>query len=106
MHVRWRNRAVLVVVLVAALLAPLAQLEWEAGAQSATPAAATPAAATPAAGTALVPGAQTWQVLVNNVSPEGENWSFNTFYPDYIEAHPGDRIVSRWRRTPRRSTRS
>ena len=40
-----------------------------------------------------VPGAQTWHVLVNNVSPEGENWSFNTFYPDNLQAHPGDTIV-------------
>ena len=36
---------------------------------------------------------QTWHVLVNNVSPEGENWSFNTFYPDYLQVHPGDTIV-------------
>ena len=40
-----------------------------------------------------VPGAQTWHVLVNNVSPDGKNWSFNTFYPDYLQAHPGDTIV-------------
>ena len=40
-----------------------------------------------------VPGAQTWHVLVNNVSPDGENWSFNTFYPDNLQAHPGDTIV-------------
>ena len=32
-------------------------------------------------------------MLVNNVSPDGENWSFNTFYPDYLQAHPGDTIV-------------
>jgi len=38
-------------------------------------------------------GPQTWQVLVNNVSPEGENWSFNAFYPDHLQAHPGDTIV-------------
>ena len=50
----------------------------------------TPAAAHP--GTP-VPGAQTWHVLVNNVSPDGENWSFNTFYPDHLRAHPGDAIV-------------
>ncbi|MDQ3695487.1 MAG: hypothetical protein M3464_17970 [Chloroflexota bacterium] len=38
-------------------------------------------------------GAQTWHVLVNNLSPDGKNWSFNTFYPDYLQAHPGDTIV-------------
>ncbi len=32
-------------------------------------------------------------MLVNNVSPEGENWSFNAFYPDHLQAHPGDTIV-------------
>ena len=53
-----------------------------------------------------VPGAQTWHVLVNNVSPDGKNWSFNTFYPDYLQAHPGDTTSLRWRRIPRRSTRS
>jgi plastocyanin len=40
-----------------------------------------------------VPGAQTWHILVNNVSPAGKNWSFNTFYPDNLQAHPGDTIV-------------
>jgi plastocyanin len=40
-----------------------------------------------------VPGAQTWHVLVNNVSPAGKHWSFNTFYPDNLQAHPGDTIV-------------
>jgi plastocyanin len=40
-----------------------------------------------------VPGAQTWRVLVNNVSPEGENWSFNAFYPDHLRVHPGDSIL-------------
>jgi plastocyanin len=40
-----------------------------------------------------VPGAQTWHVLVNNVSPEGENWSFNAFYPNHLQAHAGDTIV-------------
>jgi plastocyanin len=42
---------------------------------------------------ALAEGPQTWQILVNNVSPEGRNWSFNAFYPDYLQAHPGDTIV-------------
>ena len=36
---------------------------------------------------------QTWNVLVNNVSPGGENWSFNAFYPDHLQVHPGDTIV-------------
>jgi plastocyanin len=82
---RWQRRTVLALVLVAILVAPCGQLGRVAGAQEATPAGAT--LATP------VPGAQTWHVLVNNVSPEGENWSFNTFYPDYLQAHPGDTIV-------------
>src|SRR6476620_7473311 len=42
---------------------------------------------------ALAQGAQTWQILVNNVSPEGHNWSFNAFYPDHLQAHQGDTIV-------------
>ena len=67
------------------MLAPLAQLTRPASAQDATP-ASDHLAATP------VPGAQTWQVQVNNISPEGENWSFNTFYPDYLQVHPGDSI--------------
>jgi plastocyanin len=50
-------------------------------------------------GTAQTPVAvsdpQTWEVLVNNVSPEGENWSFNAFYPDHLQVHPGDTIVFR-----------
>lgn len=58
------------------MLAPLTQHLPSASAQEATP----------------VPGAQTWHVQVNNVSPEGENWSFNTFYPDYLQVHPGDSI--------------
>lgn len=40
-----------------------------------------------------VPEPVTWEVLVNNVSPEGENWSFNAFYPDHLQVHPGDSIV-------------
>jgi plastocyanin len=38
-------------------------------------------------------GPQTWQILVNNISPEGQNWSFNAFYPDQLQVHPGDTIV-------------
>jgi plastocyanin len=53
--------------------------------------AAAAQAATPAA--TPVPGAQTWRMLVNNVSPPGRTWSFNTFYPDRLQAHPGDTIV-------------
>ena len=26
-------------------------------------------------------------------APTGKNWSFNTFYPDHLQAHPGDTIV-------------
>src|SRR3954471_24017824 len=77
MNQRWNRRAVLALVLVATMLTSLVQLGRVAGAQEATP----------------VPGVQTWHVLVNNVSPDGENWSFNTFYPDYLQAHPGDTIV-------------
>jgi plastocyanin len=85
MNERWRTRAVLAFVLVVTMPGSLAQLGRIAGAQEATPVSAQPA--TP------VPGAQTWHVLVNNVSPAGENWSFNAFYPDHLRAHPGDTIV-------------
>ncbi len=71
-----RGIAVLALVLVATMLGGMAQLGRVASAQDATPVAA----------------AQTWQVLVNNVSPEGANWSFNAFYPDHLRAHPGDTI--------------
>ena len=90
---RWQRRTVLALVLVITMLGGMAQLGRVAGAQEATPAAAdvgTPAAAPLAT---PVPGAQTWHVLVNNVSPDGENWSFNTFYPDHLRVHPGDAIV-------------
>ena len=84
---QWRHRrAFLAFALLAAMFAPLALSGWAVRAQDATPASGSPNA-TP------VPGAQTWQVLVNNVSPEGENWSFNAFYPDRLRAHPGDTIV-------------
>ena len=89
----WHKRAVLALVLVATMLASLAQLGRVAGAQEATPAGAqmgTPVGAQPAT---PVPGAQTWHVLVNNVSPDGENWSFTSFYPNYLQVHPGDTIV-------------
>ena len=85
MNQQWYRRAVWALVLVLIVLAPLAQLGRVAGAQEATPAGAQPS--TP------VPGAQTWHVLVDNVSPPGENWSFNTFYPDHLQVHPGDTIV-------------
>jgi len=77
MNGRWRTSAVLGGLLVAAMLAPLAQLGRVAAAQLATP----------------VPGAQTWSILVNNISPSDQNWSFNAFYPDQLRAHPGDTIV-------------
>src|SRR5215213_8458033 len=63
MNQRWNRRAVLALVLVAIMVAPFGQLGRGAGAQEATPAGIQ--SATP------VPGAQTWHVLVNNVSPEG-----------------------------------
>ena len=66
------------VILVLALLAPI-------------PAQRFSSAQTPVA----VTDPQTWEVLVNNVSPEGENWSFNSFYPDHLQVHPGDTIVFR-----------
>jgi hypothetical protein len=89
-----RGRLVLTLVIAAIMVAPLGQLGRVAGAQEATPAGEQHGASTEGAqlGTP-VPGAQTWHVLVNNVSPEGENWSFNTFYPDNLQAHPGDTIV-------------
>jgi plastocyanin len=89
----WHSRAVLALVLVATMLAPVAQLGRVAGAQEATPPGpnmGTPVGAQPAT---PVPGAQTWHVLVNNISPNGENWSFNAFYPNHLQAHPGDTIV-------------
>src|SRR5919112_1545310 len=70
----------------------MAQLGRVAGAQEATPAGAQTGTVSVQPATP-VPGAQTWHVLVNNVSPEGENWSFSAFYPDNLQAHPGDTIV-------------
>lgn len=77
MYGQRRKGVGLIMVLIVARVMPLAQLGRSASAQSATP----------------FPEAQTWHILVNNVSPEGENWSFNTFYPDQLQAHPGDTIV-------------
>jgi plastocyanin len=77
MNERLKRRAVLALVLVVTMLGGLTPLGRGAGAQEATPG----------------PEAQTWHVLVNNVSPEGKNWSFNTFYPGSLQAHPGDTIV-------------
>ena len=93
MNERWNRRAVLALVIVAIMLAPFVQLGRVAGAQEATPASAPLATPAGAPLATPVPGAQTWHVLVNNVSPDGENWSFNTFYPDHLQAHPGDAIV-------------
>jgi plastocyanin len=94
MNERHQRRAVLALVVVAMMLAPFIQLAWVAGAQEATAVVGasrgTPVGAQPVT---PVPGAQTWHVLVNNVSPDGENWSFNTFYPDHLQVHPGDTIV-------------
>jgi plastocyanin len=93
MNERWRTRAVLGFVLIVTMLGSLAQLGRVAGAQEATPTG--PNLGTPVGAQLAtpVPGAQTWHVLVNNISPEGENWSFNAFYPDLLRAHPGDTIV-------------
>src|SRR3954463_15870667 len=94
MNPRWHKHAVLALVLVATMLTSLVQLGRVAGAQEATPAGVQHGTSVVGAQTGTpVPGTQTWQVLVNNVSPDGENWSFNTFYPDYLQAHPGDTIV-------------
>jgi len=94
MNEQWHRRAVLALVLVITMLGGMAQLGRVASAQEATPAGehgkSSIAASQPAT---PVPGAQTWNVLVNNVSPDSKNWSFNTFYPDYLQAHPGDTIV-------------
>jgi hypothetical protein len=40
-------------------------------------------------------GPRQWQVLVDNVSPEGHNWSFNAFYPSLLKVHAGDTITLR-----------
>jgi plastocyanin len=74
---RRHNRVVLVLALVASMLSGMAQLSGGVGAQSATP----------------VPGAQTWQIQVDNLSPPGYAWGFNAFYPDHLRAHPGDTLV-------------
>src|SRR3954467_11416050 len=94
MNQRWNRHAVLALVLVATMLASPVQFGRIAGAQEATPAGEQHGTSVVGAQTGTpVPGAQTWHVLVNNVSPAGKNWSFNTFYPDNLQAHPGDTIV-------------
>jgi plastocyanin len=91
---RWHRRGVLALVLVVTMLGGMAQLGRVASAQEATPAGERHGASVEGAEVGTpVPGAQSWHVLVNNVSPEGENWSFNSFYPDNLQAHPGDTIV-------------
>jgi plastocyanin len=92
MNQRWNRRAVLALVLGAIMVAPFGQLGRVADAQEATPAGAQTGIVSAEPATPI-PGAQTWHVLVNNVSPDGENWSFNTFYPDHLQVHPGDTIV-------------
>src|SRR4051794_3831883 len=69
---RWNRRAVLALVLVAMLVAPFGQFGRVAGAQEATPAGAQTGTVSAQPATPI-PGAQTWHVLVNNVSPAGEN---------------------------------
>ncbi|MDQ2652866.1 MAG: hypothetical protein M3Z20_07450 [Chloroflexota bacterium] len=76
MRSRFFQRAAAAFALGILMLAPAAQHLQPASAQHATP----------------VPGAQTWHIQVNNISPEGENWSFNAFYPDALQVHPGDSI--------------
>jgi plastocyanin len=94
MNQRWNRRAVLALVLVAIMVAPFGQLGRVAGAQEATPEGAHGVSSIAGEQPSTpIPGAQTWHVLVNNVSPAGKNWSFNTFYPDNLQAHPGDTIV-------------
>ncbi|MBL8129731.1 MAG: hypothetical protein JNM64_18985, partial [Chloroflexia bacterium] len=90
----WNRLASLTLILVTIMMAPLIHLGRVAGAQEATPAGEGHGVSVvgPHTGTP-VPGAQTWHILVNNLSPEGENWSFNTFYPRNVEVHPGDTIV-------------
>lgn len=94
MNQSWNRHVVLALVLVAVMAAPFGQLGRDTSAQEATPGGEQHGAsvAGPHTGTP-VPGAQTWHILVNNISPEGENWSFNTFYPRQLQAHPGDTIV-------------
>jgi plastocyanin len=43
--------------------------------------------------TAAPAGSQHWQVQVDNISPSGHNWGFNSYYPDHLQAHPGDTIT-------------
>jgi plastocyanin len=93
MNERWHRRAIFVFVLVATMLAPVAQLGRVAGAQEATPAGPPRGAPVGAQPATPVPGAQTWHVLINNVSPNGEHWSFHAFYPNHLQVHPGDTIV-------------
>jgi plastocyanin len=90
---RWHRHVVLALVLVAIMVAPLGQLGRVAGAQEATPTGPNMGTPVGAQLSTPVPGAQTWHVLVNNVSPDSENWSFNSFYPDHLRVHPGDAIV-------------
>ena len=95
MNQRWNRRTVLALVPAAMMVTPFGQLGQGASAQEATPAGEEGHGVSvvgPQAGTP-VPGSQTWNILVNNISPEGENWSFNTFYPRNLQAHPGDTIV-------------
>jgi plastocyanin len=81
-------------LLAAMLLVPPLLVGQRAVAQEATPAGEQHGSSVLGAETGTpVAGAQTWHVLVNNVSPDGTTWSFNTFYPDHLQAHPGDTIV-------------
>jgi plastocyanin len=75
------------------MMAPFGQLGRGTSAQEATPAGEHGKSTVGAHSSTPVPGAQTWQVLVNNVSPAGKNWSFTAFYPRHLRAHPGDTVV-------------
>jgi plastocyanin len=91
---RRHMRVVLTLALVAIMLAPFGLLGRVSSAQEATPTGEQHGTSVEGGQVGTpVPGAQTWHVLVNNVSPDGKNWSFNTFYPDHLQAHPGDTIV-------------
>lgn len=94
MNQRWYRRAGLAFVLVAIMMVSLGQLGRIATAQEATPQSEGHGVSVvgPQTGTPVA-GGETWNILVNNISPEGENWSFNTFYPRNLQAHPGDTIV-------------
>src|SRR6478609_8473180 len=36
---------------------------------------------------------QTWQVMIDNVSPPGHLWTFESFHPSHLQVHPGDTVT-------------